>query len=178
MNAGKIRVGLFVIGPVTIEETKQLFTVLRCGGGWVFTEEKSVCKHVNTLTPKLVTERGGYLQKMVKVKCALRVMLNHPYIGAKSANGPHEVWCLFRRQLMIVWTVVMEFGCIPVWWSAHDSVCFFTVFCLVRLGLWLNTPCFIGLQAGTKQFESPSWTNHLEHEHPCCLAYENCSYPF
>nr|ABN06121.1 hypothetical protein MtrDRAFT_AC150800g41v2 [Medicago truncatula] len=81
---------------MTIEESKRLFTVIQCGGGRVFmVEEKGVSRNVNTLTLKSVTERGDYVQKVVKVKCTLRVTRNHLYIDAKNTNGPREV----RHQL-------------------------------------------------------------------------------
>jgi len=84
----KYELDWFVIGPMTIEETKLLLTMHRCGRGRVFmVEEKSVCKFVYTPTLKLVTERGGYMRKMVKVKCTLRVTLNHLYIGAEIGLG-------------------------------------------------------------------------------------------
>lgn len=148
---------------MTVEETKLWFTMLWCDGGRVFmVEEEIVYKHVSTSTLKLVIERDGYVRNMVKVKCTSRVTLNLPYIGAESANGLRKIWHLLRRPLVIAWTVVMELGCTFVRWSAQDFRCSFTVFCLVCLGLWLNVPCFIGLQAGLKQFESS----------------ENCSSPF
>lgn len=82
----------FLIGPMTVEETKLWFTMLWCDGGRVFmVEEEIVYKHVSTSTLKLVIERDGYVRNMVKVKCTSRVTLNLPYIGAESANGLRKI---------------------------------------------------------------------------------------
>ena len=54
-------------------------------------EDNDVCKHVSTQTLKSVSERGGYVRNVVKVKCTLMVMLNHPYIGAENANSSRKV---------------------------------------------------------------------------------------
>jgi len=99
--------------------------------------ESSWWRHVNTLTLKLVSERVGYVQKVVKVKCTLRVMLSHPYIGAGNANGSRETRHHQRRPLVVRRTVEMESVCTLVRWPAEDLTCSCIVFCLVCLGLWL-----------------------------------------
>lgn len=144
-----------MIYPVTIEESKRFFTVLQCGGGRAFTvEEKGVSRNVNTLTLKSVTERGDYVQKMVKVKCTLRVTLNHLYMDAKNINGPREVRHQLSRPLVMTWTVEIDgiraYLCAVICTFTRS----FTVFSLVCRELWLNGSCFIGLLAGPEQFIS------------------------
>ena len=51
----KLKLKYILICSVTDEESEWLFTVLRCGGGWVFImEEKGACRHVSTPTLKQV----------------------------------------------------------------------------------------------------------------------------
>jgi len=68
-------------------------------------EKKGVCRHVSSPTLNSVSERGGYVRNVVKVKCTLRVIINHPYIGVENANGSREVWGHLRRPLMMMLAV-------------------------------------------------------------------------
>jgi hypothetical protein len=52
---------------VKIEDEEQWSTMLRCGKGCVWiVEEKGFCRHVVTPTLKSLSERGGYLGKVLK----------------------------------------------------------------------------------------------------------------
>lgn len=38
----------------------------------------------STSTPKSVSKRGGYVEKVVKINCTLMATLSHPYIGVDN----------------------------------------------------------------------------------------------
>lgn len=77
-----------LIYPVTIEESEQLLTVFRCDRVESLRWRRKVTSNTLTLQRKSVFERYDYVRNVVKMKCALRVTLNHPYVGTKNANGP------------------------------------------------------------------------------------------
>ena len=48
------------------------------------------------------------MYNIVKVKCTLRVTLNHPYIDAESVNNFHKMRRHPRVPFEMVWTMEMK----------------------------------------------------------------------
>lgn len=69
-------------------------------------EEKGFCRHVITPTLKSISERGGYVGKVLKTTVYDESDAEHPYIGSDNANFLRETRSgPLRKPLEMTWTV-------------------------------------------------------------------------